>query len=302
LNIKLLKERLIKTVLFLCAASSIGVVFFIIFSVLQEGYPQIIDWFLHGFGMTWTPAIGPYGIIPFIFATVYVGLGATLVAIAIGLPCAVYLSEFADMRLRNIVKPTLEMLTGFPSVVMGVVGFTVVCFTFQRYLGGSANGYGVLAAWIVLGVMCLPTIASVSEDALRAVPQDLREASLASGATKWQTTFKVLIPVATPGILASVLLALGNAMGETMAVIWVIGNVFPAPPITLNPYIPSNVLTALIANRAQGDSTYGSPEWGAVFAAAFVLFLVTAAMNLAMRAIVSRNKGRSKMSSRRQPR
>lgn len=303
LNIKLLKERFIKTVLFLCAASSIGVVFFIIFSVVQEGYPQIVDWFLHGFGMSWNPGIGPYGIIPFIFATVYVGLGATLVAVAIGLPCAIYLSEFANTRLRNVVKPALEMLTGFPSVVMGVVGFTVVCFTFQRYFGGNADGFSVLAAWIVLGVMCLPTIASVSEDALRAVPQDLREASLASGATKWQTTFRVLIPVATPGILASVLLALGNAMGETMAVIWVIGNVFPAPPITLNPYVPSNVLTALIANRAQGDSTYGSPEWTAVFAAAFILFLVTAAMNLAMRAIVARRgKDRSSTSLRKEPR
>jgi phosphate transport system permease protein len=123
---------------------------------------------------------------------------------------------------------------------------------------------------------------------LRAVPNDLKEASLALGATKWQTTLRVMIPSAASGIMASFLLALGNATGETMAVIWVIGNVLPAPPITLNPLVPSNVLTALIAQRAQGDSTYGSPEWNAIFAAGFVLFLITAAMNLAVRAVVAR--------------
>ena len=287
MNVKLFKERLIKTILFLCAVSSIGIVFFIVFSMVREGYPQIVDWFAHGFGMIWGAGEGgPYGITPFLFSTLYVGLGATLVAVAIGLPCAIYLTEFANARLRNVIKPALEMLTGFPSVVMGLVGFTVVCFTLQRYFGGT--GYSVLAAWIVLGIMSLPTIASVSEDALRAVPQDLREASLALGATKWQTTLRVLLPVASPGILASLLLALGNATGETMAVIWVIGNVFPAPPITLNPYVPTNVLTALIAQRSSGDSVYGTPEWSAIFAAAFVLFLLTAAMNLAVRAVVKR--------------
>jgi len=287
LNVKLLKEKLIKTILFLCAASSIAVIFFIVYSFIREGYSQIVDWFGHGFGMTWNPGpYGPYGITPFIFSTLYVGFGGAFVALAIGLPCAVYLTEFANTRLRNVIKPALEMLTGFPSVVIGVVGFTVVCFTIQRYFGGT--GFCVLAAWMVLGVMSLPTIASVSEDALRAVPNDLKEASLALGATKWQTTVKVMLPSAASGIMASFLLALGNATGETMAVIWVIGNVLPAPPITLNPLSPSNVLTALIANRAQGDSTYGSPEWNAIFAAAFVLFLITAAMNIAVRAAVAR--------------
>jgi phosphate ABC transporter permease protein PstC len=288
LNGKLLKEKLIKTILFLCAASSIAVIFFIIFSFVQEGYPQLVDWFAHGFGMVWNSPTGPYGITPFIFSTLYVGFGGAFVALAIGLPCAVYLTEFANIRLRNVIKPALEMLTGFPSVVMGVVGYTVVCFTLQRYFRGIGTGTCVLAAWIVLGVMSLPTIASVSEDALRAVPQDLKEASLALGATKWQTTLRVMIPSAASGIMASFLLALGNATGETMAVIWVIGNVLPAPPITLNPLSQSNVLTALIANRAQGDSAYGSPEWNAIFAAAFVLFLITAAMNLMVRAAVAR--------------
>ena len=279
----------IKTILFLCALSSIAVIFFIVYSFIREGYAQIGDWFAHGFGMVWNPGpYGPYGITPLIFSTLYVGFGGAFVALAIGLPCAVYLTEFANTRLRNVVKPALEMLTGFPSVVMGVVGFTVVCFAINRYDSNVPSGYCVLAAWIVLGIMSLPTIASVSEDALRAVPNDLKEASLALGATKWQTTLRVMIPSAASGIMASFLLALGNATGETMAVIWVIGNVLPAPPITLNPLVPSNVLTALIAQRAQGDSTYGSPEWNAIFAAGFVLFLITAAMNLAVRAVVAR--------------
>jgi len=296
---KVLKEKLIKTVLFLCAASSIFVIFYIVFSFVLEGFPQLVDWFAHGFGMVWMPPFGgvggPYGITPLIFSTVYVGFGGAFVALAIGLPCAVYLTEFANKTLRNIVKPTLEMLTGFPSVVMGVVGFTLVVFFIKNYITGpGSSGLCVLAAWIVLGVMSLPTIASVSEDALRAVPNDLKEASLALGATRWQTMVRVMIPSAASGIMASFLLALGSATGETMAVIWVIGNVFPAPTITLNALIPSNVLTALIANRAQGDSSYGSPEWNAIFAAAFVLFLLTAAMNLMVRAVMAkRGKGGS---------
>ncbi|HXX88351.1 MAG TPA: phosphate ABC transporter permease subunit PstC [Candidatus Acidoferrum sp.] len=273
--------------LFLCAASSILVIFFILYSIINEGHAQIIDWFEHGFGMIWYPGLGPYGITPFIFSTLYVGFGGAIIALALGLPCAIYLTEFANKRLRNVVKPALEMLTGFPSVVIGLVGFTLVCLALKISLGGD-SGQSVLAAWLVLGVMTLPTIASVSEDALRSVPQDLKEASLALGATRWQTMIKVLLPVAAPGIMASFLLGLGSATGETMAVIWVIGNVFPSPPITLNPYVPSNVLTALIANRAQGDSTYGSPEWNSMFAAAFVLFLITAIMNLAVRMVMAR--------------
>jgi phosphate ABC transporter permease protein PstC len=289
LNIKLFKERLIKTILFLCAASSIGVIFFIVFSVVQQGYSQIVDWFAHGFGMQWIPDpnLGPYGITPLIFSTLYVGFGGALVATAIGLPCAIYLAEFANKRVRNVVKPALEMLTGFPSVVMGVVGLTVVCFTISRYLTPTTKGYGALAAWIVLGVMSLPTIASVSEDALKSVPQELKEASLALGATKWQTTLRVLLPVAASGIVAAFLLVLGNATGETMAVILVIGNQYPTP-ITLNPLVPNNVLTALIAQRSQGDAGNVTPEYHAVFAAAFVLFLITAAMNLAVRAVLAR--------------
>jgi len=269
------------------------VIFFIVFSVIQQGYQQIADWFLHGFGTVWNPGTGPYGITPFIFTTLYVGFGGALVALVIGLPCAVYLTEFAHTRVRNIVKPALEMLTGFPSVVIGVVGFALVCFALHMYY--PETYFSVLAAWIVLGIMSLPTIASVSEDALRAVPQDLKEASLGLGATKWQTTLRVLLPSAAPGILASFLLALGNATGETMAVIFVIGNVFPSPPITLNPLSASNVLTALIANRAVGDSTFGSPEWNAMFASAFVLFLITAAMNLVVRAVMA---GRGKETRR----
>jgi len=210
------------------------------------------------------------------------------------------LAEFANARLRNIIKPALEMLTGFPSVVIGVVGYTVVCLAIVEYL--HSPEYTVLAAWIVLGVMSLPTIASVSEDSLRAVPNDLKEASLALGATRWQTMVRVMIPSAASGIMASFLLALGMSTGETMAVSLVIGNALPAPPITLNPLVKSNVLTALIALRSQGENTYGSPEWNAIFAAGFVLFLITAAMNLMVRAVMARRgKNAPSLSSMRRP-
>ncbi len=273
----MLKENIVKAILFLCALSSIGIVFFIIFYLVMLGYPQIINWFFYGFR----------GELPFMVNTLYIGVGGTLLGAVIGIPCAVYLAEFADTRIRNAIKPTLEVLNGFPSVVIGMVGYSLICFAISRYLGNSVTAfYSILAGWIVLGVMSLPLIASVGEDSLRAVPQDLREASLGLGATKWQTTVNVLMPNATSGILTSLLLALGNAMGETVAVMFVIGLLSP-PVITADPLSKSNVITAQIANGF-GEVTYGSPGFNVLFADAFILFVMTALLNIAIRVVISR--------------
>ena len=275
-NAKMLKESLIKAALFLCAISSIGIVFFIVGYMVYLGYPEIIQWFGHGFA----------GMTPLMYNTLYVGIGGTLLGAVIGIPCAIYLAEFADMRIRNMIKPTLEVLNGFPSVVLGMVGYSLVCFTIQRYTGGAAGSfYCILAAWIVLGIMSLPLVASVSEDSLRAVPQDQREASLGLGATKWHTTLRVLIPGGMSGILTALILALGNAIGETMAVLAVIG-VFSPPPITLNPLVPSNVITAMIANGYE-EVSWGSQSFDYLFAAGFILFMMTMLLNIATRTIVS---------------
>jgi len=290
---KNLKEKLIKQIFFLCAVSSIGIVFLIVFYVTYLGYPIIADWFLHGFGLRWSPTGDEFGIIPAIFSTIYVGIGATAIAAIIGIPCAIYLAEFADAKLRNVIKPSLEMLTGLPSVIMGLIGLIIVVGMIERATGAS-TGTGVLAAWIVLGIMCIPHVASISEDSIRAVPNDLKEASLALGATRWQTTQKVLLPVAEPGMLASLVLAMGNAIGETMAVIFVIGGAYPFIPMDpLAIIVPSNVMTAMIALNPpiSHDVATGTLTTSAGYAVAFILFLITAILNVAItRAIKGRRK------------
>jgi phosphate transport system permease protein len=225
--------------------------------------------------MIWVPTVGLFGAIPYIFTTFYLGVGATAVAAVIGIPCAIYLAEFADMRLRNIIKPSLEILTGLPSVVMGLVGYIVIV----NMLFSLTNvGSSMLAAWIVVGVMSLPTIASISEDAIRSVPNDMKEASLALGATRWQTMLHVLLPVAKPGILAALVLGMGAAVGETMAVIMVVGGTL-TPPITLNPLVSSNVITAEIAG-SWGESSSNPQFLQALFGLGFILFLIVGILNL----------------------
>ena len=195
MNFKQFKEKLIKSSLFLAAVSSIIIVFFIIYFMLDWGFSAISGWVMYGF----TSGPSNFYAVPFIFNSVYIAVGGTLLGIAIGIPCAIYMAEFADFRWRNIIKPTLEVLNGFPSVVIGLLGFTILVSQITSY--GLRGFAGVLFAWIILGIMALPLIASVSEDAIRAVPNDLKEASLGLGATQWQTTVQVLIPGAISGIL-----------------------------------------------------------------------------------------------------
>jgi phosphate transport system permease protein len=218
------------------------------------------------------------------FDSAYLALGGTLLGVAIGIPCAIYLAEFANLRLRNMIKPTLEVLNGFPSVIIGLLGFTLVCTQLGRFHIQAL--YCTLVGWLVLGVMSLPLITSVSEDSIRAVTQELREASLGLGATKWQTTVEVLLPSAASGILTAILLAFANAIGETMAVIMVIGLITP-PPLNLNPLFQSNSITAIIANGYE-ETSVGSPLYLTLFAAGFILFIMTAMTNLAIRAITAR--------------
>jgi phosphate transport system permease protein len=277
-------------VFFLCAASSIGIVLFIVSTLILEGYPAIMNWFLHGFGMNWIPPFPgsteqqqEFGIVPYIFSTLYVGAGSIVIATALGIPCAIYLAEFAMPQVRNVIKTSLEVLTGLPSVVIGLFGFVFIVGITHEYFGA---GISVLAAWIVLAIMSLPHIASISDDAMRAVPNSYKEASLAMGATRWQTTVHVVMPAAKSGILTSLILALGNAIGETMAVLMVIGRV-NTPPITLDPRVSSNVMTALIANN-YGDMTplYSPAGWQALVGVGFILFLMVGIMNIATKRIL----------------
>jgi phosphate transport system permease protein len=295
LDTKVLKEKLIKNFLLVGAVSSIGIVFFIMAIIVYVGYPQIFDWLTHGFGMKWLTDYGDageYGITPFIFSTVYVGVGAIALATAIGIPCGIYLAEFANSKIRNIIKPSLEMLTGFPSVIIGLIGFTLVVGLLVRYTGQTS--VSVVAGWIVLAIMALPTIATITEDAVRRVPNELREASLGIGATKWQTTVRVLIPSAKQGIIASILLGLGEAIGEVMAVYYVMLLTLPGPPITLDPFVNSSVMTSLLLKVTSNEYGTDSRWWHAIFGVAFVLFVICAVLNIMVRKITA-NKNDEKM-------
>jgi phosphate transport system permease protein len=277
------QERAVQIVFLICAAVSAVVVLSMVYSLLSEGFPIISDWFLNGFGINWAPSNGNYGVITLVFLTFYAGIGCTAVATIVGIPTAIYLAEFADRRLRNIVKPCLEVLTGIPSVIIGLVGIAVVVSAITATTG-PGTGPGILAVWIVVGIMSLPTVATISEDAIKAVPKELKEASLGLGATRWQTMTKVLVPVAMPGILAAVLLGMGNAIGETMAASFIVGNV--DPKLTLDLIHHSNLIPPIIAQGAIGDFVYSPP----LYAIGFILFVIIGILNLIIRRLV---KGRA---------
>jgi ABC-type phosphate transport system permease subunit len=260
------------------------VVLSIVYALLQGGYPIITNWIFHGFGMNWVPNMASYGAIPLIFLTFYGAIGCTIVATVIGIPTAIYLAEFSDNRLRNIIKPCLEVLTGLPSVVLGLVGMGIIV-TSIGVIAGPGTGSGILAVWIVVGAMSLPTVATISEDAIKRVPKDLKEASLGLGATRWQTMTKILIPVAMPGILASILLAMGNAIGETMACYFIVGNANSLNSISFDIVHGTNLIPPIIASGATGDFTYYPP----LYALGFILFVIIGVLNLAIRALM---KGR----------
>jgi len=280
-------DRIVAKIFFLCAASSIAIVLSIFLYIAYSGFPTLQEWILHGFGMSWRPN---YGVIPAAFYTFYTGIGATALAAAFGIPCGIYLAEYAAQRVRNIVKPSLEVLTSLPSIIVGLVGVVLIVATLKN-LFNVGNGQGVVAAWIVLFIMTLPLIASITEDAIRAVPQDLKEASLALGATKWQTTLRVSIPCAQSGILTSVVLGMGTAIGETMAVWMVIGGglVPSAPPSFAYLFGTTDTIPVVIAlSYKTGESGVGAISQCA--AAAFILFLIVGLMNLAIRANARRQQ------------
>jgi phosphate ABC transporter permease protein PstC len=245
-----------------------------------------MDWILHGFVPN--PSGFGIGIIPYIFTTLYVGAGATVVAAVLGIPCGIYLSEFSDKKIRNVIKPSLELLTGLPSIVMGLIGFIILMPIISRVFNVTP-GWGIFAAWILLGIMSLPHVASISEDSIGAVPHELREASLALGATNWQTTTKVVIPVAKSGVITALILGMGNAIGETMAVMMVIGSTPQPSTNPLDLFSGSNVIPSLIAGYSRSDSATGVMVTG-LLGAAFILFVITAFLNIVIRLTLKRRE------------
>jgi len=229
------------------------------------------------FGRQWYPTSDPipsYGIWPMIIGTLMVTLGALLFAIPLGIATAIFMAEVADIRLRNLLKPVIELLAGIPSVVFGFFGLIIIVPLIQQMFH-LIVGETVLAGSIVLGIMALPTIITITEDSLRTTPQALKEASLALGATRWQTLVRVVIPYAKSGISTAIILGIGRAIGETMAVLMVTGNASNIPHSFL---VPARTIPATIAAEL-GEAPYGGMHFKALFALGIVLFLFTIIIN-----------------------
>lgn len=275
-----LKEEIIERLFFACAVLSIFTTAGIVLVLLVEslGFFQevsIVDFIT---GTRWSPLLVPqsFGVLPLINGTLIITLGASLVAFPLGLASAVYLSEYANPRFREIVKPVLEILAGIPTVVYGY--FALMFITpIIRYFYPDANIFNAASASIVVGIMILPMVASLSEDAMRAVPGSLREGAYALGATPFEVSTRVVVPAALSGILASFILALSRAVGETMAVTIAAGM---TPKLTLNPLESVQTMTAYIVQVSLGDTPYGSIEYQSIFAVGIVLFAMTLLMNI----------------------
>ena len=225
----------------------------------------------------WTPLFArkQFGIMPLLAGTLLTTVIAIAVALPIGLTIAVYLNEYAPAKLKQTVKPLLEVLATIPTVVYGFFALTVVTPFLQQIIPGLA-GFNALSAGMVMGIMIIPMISSLSEDAISAVPRSLREAAYGMGSTRLQTAFKVMVPAASSGIIVSVILAISRAVGETMIVAIAAGQ---QPRLTLDPTVPIETLTTYIVQVSLGDVPHGSLEYRTIFAAGIVLFIFTFALN-----------------------
>lgn len=268
-----ISEKAVRRILLMTAFSSISALLLIALFILNEGLPFIFRYGLKDFlfSSDWQPQVGKFGIYPMITASLWVTLGAMAVGTPLGVAGAVFLSEFVPTPVMRVIKPTIELLAAIPSVVYGFLGVMVLAPFIRSYLGGP--GLSVLAASIILGIMILPTVISISIDSILAVPQSYREGSLALGATTWQTTYMVTIRAARSGIVASIILGLGRAIGETMAVIMVAGNAVKIPHSALD---SARTLTANIAL----EMSYATGlHRQALFATGVILFLVIVVLN-----------------------
>jgi len=263
-----LSEFLIEKGLFITAIFSIIVILLIISFILIEGLPAFNSYgfFNFLFGMDWAPSDGQFGVFNMIIGSIYVTLLSLLMAVPLSLLCAIFMAEVAPNNVRRILKPVIETLSGIPSVVYGFFGLIVLVPLVRSYFGGT--GFSLFTASLILTVMVLPTIITISQDSLRAVPQEYREASFGLGATNWQTIRHIIFPAALPGIITAIILGMGRAVGETLAVIMVAGNVVQIPGSIFDPVRPLTANIALEMGYATGL------HYNALFGTAIVLFLI----------------------------
>jgi phosphate transport system permease protein len=276
------KELFIERVLLFLALSSIGSLLIITVFIFWEGLPLIAHTGLNNFLLSshWAPTRGHFGIFAMIIASIFVTLGALVIGVPLGLACAITLAEFSPERVKTLLKPTLELLAGIPSVVYGFLGVVWLVPLIRDHLGGP--GLSLLSGSVILGIMILPTVISISIDALSAVPDLYRDGSIALGATNWQTVRRVVLPAASSGIITAIILGMGRAIGETMAVIMVAGNAVKIPTSVLDP------VRTLTANIALELGYASGRHREALFATGIVLFIIIMILNLSANFITRR--------------
>lgn len=279
-------EKAIKAALGACAALSVATTTAIVVSLLGPsiGFFQEVSILDFLTGTEWAPSLEPglFGVLPLVVGTLNVVLWGMLFAIPVGIGSAIYLSEYASRRVRKVVKPVLEVLAGIPTVAIGFFGVSFVTPLLQDiwpggFLGGPPGFFNAGAAGIVIGLAIVPIIASISDDAMSAVPGGLREGAYALGASKMRVALRVVFPAALSGIVASLVLAISRAVGETIIVLLVAGN---SPNLSLNPTDAIQAMTAYLGVTATGDIATGTIEYDTVFAVGSLLFVITLAMNL----------------------
>lgn len=273
------KEKIIEKLLALSGWMTIFTTLGILVILLYESSKFFMDVSIIEFltGTEWTPLFSKkeFGILPLLTATFMTSAIALMVALPVGLSIAIYLNEYANPKFRRTIKPMLEILASVPTVVYGFFALTIVTPFLQTFIPGL-SGFNSLSPGIVMGIMIIPMISSLSEDALFAVPKSLRDASYGMGATRFQTVFRVLIPSASSGIIVSIILAISRAVGETMIVAIAAGQ---QPNFTLNPLVPVETITTYIVQVSLGDVPRDSIEYHTIFAAGMVLFVLTFIMN-----------------------
>ncbi|MCK5305792.1 MAG: phosphate ABC transporter permease subunit PstC [Candidatus Omnitrophica bacterium] len=273
------KENLIKRLFCLFSLFSIVFLLGIVIVLFKEGLPifKVTSFGKFFFGKFWYPTYEPpdFGILPLLLGSLWVTAGALIIAVPLGVASAVYISEVAHPKIKGLIKPAIELLAGVPSVVYGFFGMVVVAPLVQKFFGLPV-GLNALTASILLGVMAIPTITSISEDAISSVPKSFKEASYALGANRWETTVKVTVPSAAGGISTAIILGMGRAIGETMTVLMVAGG---AAVIPRSFFQPVRTMTATIAAE-MGETVVGSEHFHALFAIALVLFVLTLSLNI----------------------
>ncbi|HMQ32641.1 MAG TPA: phosphate ABC transporter permease subunit PstC [Chloroflexaceae bacterium] len=285
-----ISETIIQTALFICGVISIfttvGIVWVLFSQALlffADPAVTLVEFFTD---TVWQPQIDRFGVLPLVNATFTVTIIALLVAVPLGLATAIYMSEYASHRARGILKPIVELLAGIPTVVYGYFALTFVTPLLRSLFGRDVvQIYNTLAAGLVVGVLIIPIIATLGEDALSSVPSGLRQASYGLGATRWETATRVVVPAGLSGILAAVIIAMSRAIGETMVVALAAG---ASPAFTFNPFEPAETMTGHIARISGGDLSYNTLDYNSIFAIGLVLFVITFILNLLSRWIVGR--------------